>query len=71
MKTNYPTIQFRQDVASWRCEDSDGHVLGDIVQNQTRGAWRFLSIGSLLFDTYMCRDIAEFLDELNKEGKPK
>ena len=68
MKTNYPTIQFRQDVASWRCEDSDGHVLGDIVQNHSTGEWRFLTLGSVFLDARMCRDIAYFLGELTKKG---
>ena len=67
MKTQYPTIRFRRDASSWRCEDSEANVLGDVVQNQTTGQFRFLSLGSVFLDTYMCRDIAYFLGELNKE----
>lgn len=70
MKTKYPTMRFRQDTSSWRCEDSEANVLGDVVQNQTTGKFRFLSLGSVFLDGYMCHDITDFLRQLNKEGKP-
>ena len=69
MKTKYETIKLKRDFRAWRCTDRDGNVLGDVVQNMDTGEWRFLSLGSIFIDGPMCPDIADFLDQLNKEGK--
>lgn len=61
-------VRFRWDGSGWRCEDSQQDVLGDVVCSMTTGEWRFLSLGSVLLDRQMCRDIADFLDQLNKKG---
>ena len=70
MKTQYPTIRFKGDAALWRCHDSEDNVLGDVVKNHSTGEWRFLSLGSVFLDARISLDIADFLDQLNKE-KPQ
>ena len=70
MKTKYPTIRFKGDAALWRCHDSEDNVLGDVVKNHSTGEWRFLSLGSVFLDARISLDIADFLDQLNKE-KPQ
>ena len=69
MKTEYETIKFNRENQAWRCTDREGNVLGNVVQNMTTGEWRFLSLGSIFIDAQMCPDIADFLGQLNKEGK--
>jgi len=85
MKTKYPTIRFRRDAAlsgrssptptanpaTWRCHDSEDNVLGDVVKNRSTGEWRFLTLGSVFLDARISLDIADFLDQLNKEKKPQ
>ena len=70
MKTKYETMKFKREDRTWRCTGRDGDVLGDVVQNMDTGEWRFLSLGSIFLDGQICRDIADFLEQLNKEGKP-
>ena len=70
MKTKYPTIRFRREGPTWRCYQ-EGDVLGDVVKNHSTGEWHFLTLGSVFLDARISLDIADFLDQLNKEKKPQ
>jgi len=75
MKTEYKYIKFVQTtlVDHWSCVNRRaGYELGSVFYEKP---WRqfvfeFLEFGDCIFSSSCLRDIADFLDQLNKPKKP-
>ena len=80
MKTKYKYISFHRrfgtDVSfpnisvEWICENHKGTNLGIVGYNDTWHEWEFGPYANMFFTIECVRDIADFLGQLNKEGKP-
>lgn len=74
MKTKYKYIEFTNTgpaALPWVCRNwRNGTELGYVRYYPKWKEWEFLPDDGMAFTVECCRDIADFLDQLNKE-KPK
>jgi hypothetical protein len=72
MKTKYKYIEFIQDGKNWRCDNHKyQQVLGWVSYYARWKEWEFMPEPDTGYTIVCLRDITDFLDQLNKEGKPK
>ena len=74
MKTKYKYIEFEKleelNGTIWRCRNRYETILGYMVYVHKWSEWEFQPEPDTGYTIACCRDIADFLDQLNKEGKP-
>jgi hypothetical protein len=73
LKTEYKYIRFERPfpTADWECWNGKDTMLGVCVLNQRWKEYEFCPEESMGFTNECLRDIADFLEQLNKERKAK
>jgi len=77
MKTKYKYIEFVKQESglrpddTWQCLNRKKVLLGHVGYIAEWSEWEFCPTPNKGFTIVCLRDIAHFLDELNKERKPK
>jgi len=74
MKTKYKYIHFEQTVLAgcWNClNNKSNDDLGSVIWYKPWGQFVFepVELGDIIFNASCLRDIAHFLDQLNKQKK--